>query len=116
MKDVEIINAGFLTEEEKKIVNNLSDEYSSKIQRIVKNPVSLKIHFREYKKEGKGKKYSIHVEAVFAGKMLNANSWDYDLTRTIHKAMKKIESEAEHTFHSSEQSRGSKDRGKQARL
>jgi hypothetical protein len=103
MEEVEIVSGKMLTDEEKNLVNHLAKEYSLKIKRIVKNQVLLKIHFKEYNKEGKRKKYSLHVEAVFAGRVLNSNSWDYDLARAIHKSMKKIESGAEHTFHSSEQ-------------
>lgn len=103
MEKIEVIGINNLTDEEKKITNTLLKEYISKIERIVKNDILIKMHVKEYKKDGKGKKYSLHFEVIFAGKMINSNAWDYDLSRTIHKAMKKIEIEAEHTFHSSEQ-------------
>lgn len=103
MEKIEVVGINNLTEEEKKIANNLLKEYIPKIERLVKNDILIKMHVKEYKKDGKGKKYSLHFEVIFSGTMLHSDAWDYDLSRTIHKAMKKIESEAEHKFHSSEQ-------------
>ncbi len=103
MEKIEVIGINNLTEDERITTNNLLKEYIPKIERLVKNEILIKMHVKEYKKDSKEKKYSLHFEVIFAGKMINSNAWDYDLSRTIHKAMKKIESEAEHTFHSSEQ-------------
>jgi len=103
MEKIEVIGIDNLTEEEKNTANNLLKGYIPKIERLVKNNILIKMHVKEHKKDGKGKKYSLHFEVIFAGKMLNSDAWDYDLSRTIHKAMKKIETEAEHKFHSSEQ-------------
>ncbi len=103
MKEVEIKGIEILDEKEKETADRILNDYFPKIQRAVKNPVSLKLHIKEYKKEGKGKKYSISLEAGFSGKKLSSNSWDWDLARAIHKALIKIENEIEHRFHPSEQ-------------
>ncbi len=100
---VEIIKAEILDEKERETADRLIDEYYSKIQRMLKNDFLLKIHFKEYDKEGKKKKYSINAEAIFSGKMINSSSWDWDLARAIHKSMRKIENEIEKKFHISEQ-------------
>jgi len=96
MSDVEITNAEILTETEKKIVEKLLNEYESKFQREIKTLERLKIEFKEYDKEGKKKKYSINSQIIFSGKIFTSSSWDWDLARAIHKAMKKIETEIEH--------------------
>lgn len=100
---IEIINADILTEKEKEIADKLLEEYYFKIKRMIKKKFLLKINFKEYEKDGKKVKYSINAEAIFSGKMIGSSSWDYDLARTIHKAMKKLETEIEHKFKVSEQ-------------
>lgn len=103
MADIKIINAELLNDKEKEITDNLLEEYHQKIQRLVKNPLSLKVHLKEYDKDGKKKKYSLNAEAIFSGKMLNSSSWDYDLARAIHKLMIKLGNEIEKKFRVSEQ-------------
>ncbi|OGJ15916.1 hypothetical protein A3K74_02345 [Candidatus Pacearchaeota archaeon RBG_13_33_26] len=100
MENLEVVNIEILNEEEKAIANKLFNEYYPRIQRLVKSPLSLKIHFKEYDKEGKKKKYSINAEAIFSGgKVISSDSWSWDFARAIHKAMKKLETEIEHKFH-----------------
>jgi hypothetical protein len=98
MADIEITNAEILTENERKSVDKLLKEYQLKIQRLAKTPVKLKIDIKEYDKEGKKSKYSINSQAIFTGKVFTSSSWDWDLSRAIHKAMIKLENEAEHKF------------------
>lgn len=103
MTDIEIVGAKILTEKDKKIADTLLEGYHKKIQRLIKNPLLLKVHVKEYDKDGKKSKYSLNTEAVFAGKMMEASSWDYDFARAIHKGMKKIENEMEKKFKVSRQ-------------
>ena len=55
MRDIEIINIENLNGKERKIATKLFNEYYSKIQRLIKTPLSLRIHIKEYEKEGRGK-------------------------------------------------------------
>lgn len=103
MERIEIINIESLNEKERGIADSLLNEYYSKIQRMIKSPLRLKINIKNYDKDGKKVKYSINAEAIFSGKMVNSSAWDYDFARAIHKTMKKIESEIEHKFRVSEQ-------------
>ena len=97
---IEITNIQLLDEKEREIANRLFNEYHSKIERMIKNPLLLKISIKNYKKAGEKVKYSLNAEAVFAGeKVISSSAWDWDLTRTIHKLMIKIENEIEHKFH-----------------
>lgn len=92
---IEITNKNILTEEEKKIADKLIEEHISKIQRLTKAEIKLKIDFKEYDKEGKKRKYSINFQLIFSGDMISSSSWDWDLARAIHKGMIKIENEIE---------------------
>jgi len=103
MEPIKIKGIALLNDEEKETVNKLLDEYYKKIQRQTKKIISLKIHFKEYKKDGKRKKYSINAEAVTPAGIFSVSAFDWDFARTIHKAMKKIMNKAEHELHSSEQ-------------
>ena len=98
MADIEITHEEILTEEEREIAKKLLNEYYPKIQRMTKTPIKIKIDIKEYDKEGKNKKYSINSQVIFSGKMLSSSSWDWDLARAIHKAMIKLENEAEHKW------------------
>ncbi len=98
MDDIEITNIELLKEEEKKIAEKLLNEYFSKLQRMTKAPIKLKIKIKEYDKNGKKSKYSIDSRLMYSGKMLPSSSWDWDLARAIHKAMIKLENEAKHQW------------------
>ena len=100
---IEVKGIESLGEQEKATVNNLFDSYYIKIQRKIKSPLSLKIHIKEYNKEGKRKKYSINAEAISSGKIFKANSDDWNLTATIHEVFGKLLTQVEHKFHSSDQ-------------
>ncbi len=103
MEPIEINGIELLNDEEKKIANKLINEYYPKIQRQIKNTLSLRVHFKEYEKQGKRKKYSINVEASSPTKEFDASSDDWDFARAIHKVFNKIINQIEHALHSSEQ-------------
>ena len=100
--DTEIIQAEgteILTEEQKQIVNRLLNEYYKRIKQQLKNLTSLEFHLKEYKKDGKGKKFSIHIKAIAPTTIFEGDASDWDLARTTHKALNKIMNEIEHKFH-----------------
>ena len=103
MKPIEIKGIDILTEEEKKLSDKLLNEYFPKIQRQIKNIIVLKVHIKEYEKEGKRKKYSINIKVINSTDVFEANAHDWDFARTMHKVLKKIENEIEDRFHPSEQ-------------
>jgi len=80
----------------------LWEGYSKKIERKLKNIESVRIHLKEYSPGGKTK-FSIHMLANYAGKSMEADAFDWDLKRAFHKVFNKIEQEAEHRFHVSDQ-------------
>jgi ribosome-associated translation inhibitor RaiA len=102
MKEVVIENIEILTPEEKEIAEKILAEYHKKIKRWVKDSPTLKVHIKEYKTDGKGKKFSLNTELSFSGKKLKSESVDWDLARALHKAMIKLQTELEHKLHISE--------------
>ena len=103
MEQIEITGLDILTEEEKKLSDKLLNEYYPKIQRQVKNIITLKVHIKEYEKNGERKKYSINIKVINSTDVFEANAHDWDFARTMHKVLKKIETEIENRFHPSEQ-------------
>jgi ribosome-associated translation inhibitor RaiA len=102
MEEVEIKNIEILTPDEKKITEKILDEYFKKIKRLIKDSPTLKVQIKEYKTDGKGKKFSLNTELSFSGKKLKSESVDWDLTKALHKAMVKLQTELEHKLHISE--------------
>ena len=105
--EIEINGIKLLNDMEKKIANELLNEYYPKIQRMIKNELSLRIIIKEYEKKelekDMKKKYSLNIEAVTPGKTFRAKAFDWNFARTIHKLLNKVMTEIEHTFHNSEQ-------------
>ena len=56
MEQIQVKGIESLDEKEKKIADKLFGEYFTKLQRKIKNTLSLKIYVKEYNKEGKRKK------------------------------------------------------------
>ena len=103
MENIQIKGMESLGEEEKKKANKIFEDYYKKIQRKLKNDLSLKIYIKEYNKEGKRKKYSINAEAISSKKIFKANSYDWDFSVAVHDVFNKILTQAEHEFHLSDQ-------------
>jgi len=94
-----------LDDNQKQLVNKLLNEYSKKIQRQLKNFITLSFDLREYEKSGKekkAKKFSVYIK-ISGTKNFEANYADWDLARTVHKTLNKIMNEIEKEFHSSDQ-------------
>ena len=103
MEQVQVRGIELLNEQERKIANKLFDEYYKKIQRKIKNLASLKIHIKEYNKDGKRKKYSINAEVISSRKIFKANSYDWTFSATIHEVFNKLLNQIEHAYHTSDQ-------------
>lgn len=103
MGEIELTGIELLTNIERATANKLINEYYKKIQRELKDLTTLKVHIKEYGKKGDKKKYSINVQTIIAKKVFQANAFDWDFARTLHKVMKNIENEIENRLHSSDQ-------------
>ncbi len=105
MVSVETIGFDVLSGEEKNIFDKLTQEYLAKIEMKLKNLSSIKVHLKDYSKEGKRNKYSIHVKFIGPTKIFEASACDWDFARTLHKMFKNIEGEIENRFRSSDQNK-----------
>jgi hypothetical protein len=112
MIPLETIGFDVLSEKDKKDFQKLFSEYSRKIQRRLKNIEKIRIHLKEhnYKNEikDKNKKFSIHALVIYSGKTIEADAFDWDFKRALHKVFRKIEEATEHAFHISNQHKNQK--------
>ena len=105
---IKIIHASgtdLLTETQKQLTNRLLNEYYKRIQRQLKNQVSIEFHIKTYEhagKQNKKQKFSIHVRVKTQAKIFEADYADWELERTIHIVMNKLMNEIEHLTHASE--------------
>jgi len=86
-----------LGDEEKPVLNKLTDEYYRKISRKLNNP-KLILKFKKYNQAGKRVKYSIHARLDNPNLIASAKAHDWDFARALHKVMKKIINEIKHKY------------------
>ena len=94
MEQIAIVDADRISEEDKSAMIKIAADNIPKIQRVFKDPISLKLH---YKKHGT-RKYDIRVAVNSPDKKLEAQESDWDLKRTLHKVFENIQREIEHKF------------------
>lgn len=82
---------------EKARLKNIAESSGYKIQRLFQNPVDIAINIKIYDKE-KRKKYSINGRVEAASKIFAANATDWDIKRTTHMLMNKLENEVKKQF------------------
>ncbi|MBI2044386.1 hypothetical protein HYT24_03415 [Candidatus Pacearchaeota archaeon] len=103
---MELKTVGFdlIGEQDRKDFEKIFGEYSRKIERKLKNISSFILYLKDYSKEGKRNRYSLHLRAISpAGKTFEASAIDWDFKRTLHKIFTKMENLLEKEFHLSDQ-------------
>jgi len=103
IKIIHLAGVDTLKERQKQLVNRLLNEYYPRIQRQLKNFTSFEVDIKNYKKEGKQKKFSINLKVVVPTRIFKANAIDWDLARALHNVLNKIMNEIESKMHSSNQ-------------
>ena len=66
------------------------NQFYDKMARISPEGAELKIHFKDYQKEGKRQKHVIHASFHYPGHSIREEEWDWDLIVATHNAMKKL--------------------------
>ncbi|MBN1644892.1 hypothetical protein JW851_02540 [Candidatus Woesearchaeota archaeon] len=85
---------------EQELVQRISTENFEKIRRMLKNITKVKVQIKTYEKQGKRKKYSIHLQARAPGGPLDVDrAQDFDLARAIHKGFADLKGLIEHRMH-----------------
>ena len=107
MEKISYIGINDFDENERKMIQEMTEQHMKKIQRDVEDYeliVKLKKHGTIKNKEDKAVKYSMHAKLTSNRTVLNAEYADWDLKRTIHIIFDKLNSEIEHTFNLSQKS------------
>lgn len=86
---------------EKPILAQLSTKYYGTIKRALKNLTKIEVHIKVHNKEGKRKKYSVHVKAISPTKKVYVSSkaHDWDFARAVHKSFQDIQNEIKKSAH-----------------
>jgi hypothetical protein len=92
MVNVQIKGIEVLSEMDKQDVQKIVDNSYEKIKRKTKVDFVLKLVIKTMTKEGEKKDKSKHY---------SSDGWD--LHKVLHQALEKLENQAEHAFHSSDQ-------------
>jgi len=104
MEPIQIIGIKDLDEMEIEAVNRLANRYYGKIQREIKNLTSLAIHIKSYEKEGREKKYSIHVKVMAPTRIfVSTKAHDWDLNKALHMSFRDVIREIKHRLHTDDQ-------------
>lgn len=98
---VKVKTAGFsvLGDNDRESFDKLFNEHFGRIQNKVKNISEMIFHLREYKKDGKREKFSLHTRIALPSKVIEADAHDWDFKKAVEKSFKKMEEEIEHKFH-----------------
>ena len=103
MEPITINGIEILSNGDKKLANKLLNEYFPRIQRLVKNEISLRFFVKEHEKEGKKLKYTLHLELIAPTRTFKLKSSDWDFARALHKLLNKTMNKVESRLKSSEQ-------------
>lgn len=103
MEPIQITGIDDISEEDRDLVNKLANEYYVKIQRSLKNIISIKLHIKQHSKTGKKHKSDIRVKVIAPTRIFEAQESDWDLARTLHRVFKNIERELEHRLRTDDQ-------------
>ncbi len=95
----QFVGLELLSENEKSVCTSIIEDSYLKLKRKLKNDISLVVHFKIYGKESRTKKFSINIKLISPAKVFESSTADWDLAKALHKALNKLMSEIEHTFH-----------------
>lgn len=93
---IQFIGLNGLEKKESDIIKGLAVEYYNRVLRDLPQAL-LVLQVKIYKEEGK-QKFSMHARINHPSIVLAAQAADWDLRRTVHKVMKKIERELQHKY------------------
>ncbi|MCH8328792.1 MAG: hypothetical protein IIB81_00175 [Nanoarchaeota archaeon] len=104
MEPIQIIGIKDLDEMEIESVNRIANRYYGKIQREIKNIASLTIHIKSYEKQGRQKKYSVHVKVMAPTRIfVSTKAFDWDFEKALHKSFEDVIREIQHSLHTDDQ-------------
>lgn len=98
MDNIQIIGIENLDDFEKAIINKLVNEYYPKIQRSIKNIVSIVLHIMAESKGGKRKRFTVKLRVIAPTRIFESSAEEWDLVTALHKSFEEILHEIEHRF------------------
>ena len=102
---VQTVGFDQLSKEDMSHFESLFNNHFKKIQRKIKDAETFVFHLKEYEKEGKRMKFSLHSRIIWGNKMIEANAFDWEFNKTVNKVFNKLEQEIEHKFRDQEHSK-----------
>lgn len=104
MEPIQIIGIKELDDMEVDAVNRLANRYFGKIQREIKKVRSVAIHIKSYDKEGRQKKYSVHVKLIAPTRIfVSTKASDWNLEKALHGSFRDIIRQLQHSLHTDDQ-------------
>ncbi|MBI2650889.1 hypothetical protein HYX01_00255 [Candidatus Woesearchaeota archaeon] len=104
MQQIQIIGVRDLDEMEIESINRIANRHYQKIQRELKNDISIKLHIKSHKKEGKQKKYSMHVKVITPTRTFaSTKAFDWKLENALHKSFTDVMKIIQHSLHTDNQ-------------
>ncbi len=104
MEPIQIIGIKDLDHMEVEAVNRIINRHYGKIQREIKNIVSVVVLIKSYEKEGRQRKYSIHVKVTAPAKIFTSTKGiDWNLEKALHKSFEEVEKMIQHSLHTDNQ-------------
>ena len=107
MENVQFIGLNKFENSEKVIINEITGKHLNKINRLVTNYlliIKVKKHSIANKKLDEAVNYSLHAKIELPSIFISASYSDWDLKRTVHKTLEKLENELKHKFKSDKKS------------
>jgi len=104
MEPIQIVGIKDLDDMEIEAVNRIANRYYGKIQREIKKINSLVIHIKSYEKQGRERKYSIHVRVIAPSRIfVSTKAHDWDLDKALHMSFRDVIREIQHRLHTDDQ-------------
>ena len=79
-------------------VQKICSNEAFKLQRLIPADFGLVLHFKEYQKDARQHKYSIHLRVEYPGQILTASADDWDMETALHMAFEAMKTEAQKKF------------------
>jgi hypothetical protein len=101
---IQVVGINDLDDMERDAVNRLADRYYPKIERELKDDVSLVIHIKTHNDQGRQRKYSVHTKVNAPSRIFTTeNSVDWDINAALHKSFTGLIEQIRHQLHTDEQ-------------
>lgn len=92
------LNKMGLEQYQKVNVQKICSNEAFKLQRVIRDDFMLVLHFKEYQKDARQHKYSIHLRIEYPGKIITASGDDWDMETALHIAFEAAKTEAQKMF------------------